>query len=112
MAAPREVGVVAMEDMEVRQVERARDHLGRRVEIARARQQARGLGAIGRLVEPLAGFEQRLDQRLQRLGFFSAHASVVPSTFSGMPFQMSGPVSAMRPMPSTTARWFHGSPTQ
>ncbi len=46
------------------------------------------------------------------LGLLAAQDSVVPSTFSGMPFQMSGPVSAMRPMPSTSDCWFHGSPTQ
>ena len=67
MAAPREVGVAAMENVEVGQRERAGDDLDRCVDIARAGQHAGGLGAVGRLVEPGAGFDQRLDQREQRV---------------------------------------------
>src|SRR3569832_2513045 len=45
------------------------------------------------------------------LGYFCTNSAVVPSTFSGWPFQISCVVMAVMPILSKIARAFHGSPT-
>ena len=68
MAAPREVGELAMEDVEVRKTQRAADHIRRHVEEAGHRQDARRLGPVGRFVEPGAGLDDGLHERDESLG--------------------------------------------
>src|SRR6187431_525302 len=46
------------------------------------------------------------------LGFFVANSSVNAQTFSGWSFHIACVVVAVKPMLSTIARLFHGSPTQ
>src|SRR2546426_12208595 len=45
-------------------------------------------------------------------GYFCTNSAVVPSVFSGWSFQMSCVVLAVKPILSTMARLFQGSPTQ
>ena len=45
-------------------------------------------------------------------GFFVANSSVKAHTFSGWSFHIFCVVMAVKPMPSSMARLFHGSPTQ
>ena len=45
-------------------------------------------------------------------GFFVANSSVNAQTFSGWSFHICWVVMAVKPMPSSMARLFHGSPTQ